>query len=507
MKLFNAMNNKYILLLTLVIIYSINSFSQSKKLIEADSYYNEFNYSEALKAYKKAFKKNESVYYISTRIADCYSRLGDSYQSIAWYEEATALPSADEDVFLRLSLEYRKVKEYEKSDHILEKYQKRKGLSIDDQSIEEENSIDYLMSDSKSYEVFHLNINTPYSDFGPMIYQDQLIFSSNMPVEDAINRSDVRNKKGFYKLYSAKRNSLVAFSKAKPFDKAFRTKYNDGPISFNTGATVSFITQNSEKEDGASHMHIYMKRKEDGEWPKKSIPIPIIQKGYSFMHASFSSEGDKMYFASDMPGGYGGTDIYVSHYHNGFLSPPINLGPNINTPANELFPFCNSNDVLFFTSEGHYGLGGLDIFYAYPDSEMFGKAKNIGYPINTSSDDFNLVIINGKNSGYFCSNRAGGKGDDDIYAFTHNKEFKNYKLAGKVIAAADRRPVLDAEVVVFTNDKLVKTIKTTLEGEFFFYVDSIDDCKVVVKHKNYEEETYEIDSSYLQDNFIIYLVK
>ena len=159
----------------------------------------------------------------------------------------------------------------------------------------------------------------------------------------------------------------------------------------------------------------------ENRWGDQLIEaVPFNDREYSVGHAALTADGQTLYFASDKPGGYGGVDIYKSvRDQSGNWAAPTNLGPSINTSGDEMFPFVSNDGTLYFSSNGHLGLGGLDVFSATAVStkEGWSAPENLGFPINTNSDDFGYIIDKENKNGYFVSNRAGGKGDDDIYKF------------------------------------------------------------------------------------------
>ena len=143
----------------------------------------------------------------------------------------------------------------------------------------------------------------------------------------------------------------------------------------------------------------------NGKWKRNSTPIPLHQNKFSIMHAFLTKDNVRLFFVSDMEGGYGGYDIYYSDYKDGFLSPPVNLGPKINTPENEMFPFVANDGTLYYASDEIRSMGGMDLFMAFPEGTGYSQSFNLGYPMNTSYDDFGIYYLDDGLSGYFVSNR------------------------------------------------------------------------------------------------------
>ena len=187
-------------------------------------------------------------------------------------------------------------------------------------------------------------------------------------------------------------------------------------------------------------------------------------------HPSLTKDGKTLYFASDKPGGYGGVDLYVSNREiGGTWGTPVNLGPKINTSGDDMFPYIADDGTLYFASNGHTGLGGLDVYSTTSIKTgnkltTWTEPENLGYPINTNSDDFGYIINKDNKNGYFVSNRAGGKGDDDIYSF----QKKGIILNGIVYDAASGLPIQDAQVVMKEEDVEKGKAKSAKEGDFSF---------------------------------------
>jgi len=248
------------------------------------------------------------------------------------------------------------------------------------------------------------------------------------------------------------------------------TKYHEGPLCFTKNEV--FFTRNNyslgslnKGKKGFSNLNIYYKTKgEENEWSSDK-EVSFINKDYSYCHPTFNTEGNVMYFSSDMPGGKGGMDIYSVTYENGKFGSPVNLGDKVNTEGDEVFGSFFKN-VLYFSSNGHAGLGGLDLFRSSTNGTVFMDAENLGYPANSSKDDFGLMAKLGDEGleGYFSSNRAEGYGEDDIYAW--KEAFRALQALGTVVDAKTGKPIANCEVVLKDeNGKEIK-LKTDSKGAF-----------------------------------------
>lgn len=287
-----------------------------------------------------------------------------------------------------------------------------------------------LLKDDGKYKIAHLNINTDAEDFGTTYYKNKIVFTSSRANFKMIKREDNWSKKPYLDIYVSEEDGSQ-LKKPEIFDRSLNGKMNDGPASFSSDGTFMAFTRNNyhdKSKDRIVELQIYFRSFKDGKW---TSPDPFVFNNieYSVGHPCLTSDGNIMYFTSDMPGGFGKADIYrVTKDENGAWGKPENLGENINTEGEETFPFFEGkNCILFFTSNGRYGLGGLDIFISAKEGSGFGSAVNAGYPLNTQYDDFSVVVNEKMSKGYFSSNRSGGNGSDDIYSFDILKDLKTGK--------------------------------------------------------------------------------
>jgi len=483
------MNKRYILLIIAVVLSLGNLFSQSKDLQKADKYFNQYNYSKALEKYFSLISENQNTYYSTIKIAECYSKLQQTNKAIEWYIKAIKFPDFDYHLYYSLAQELKKVNNYDAAHDYMQKYLELSGAKPREYDYPLNNYIRLLKEDSTRYEIYKLKINTQYSEFGPVIYEDNLIFSSNRPKRTWIKRDDVMTGQPFYSLYQSTVVSINELKEPKMFAGNLKSKLNVGPVCFNKEQNIMYITGNSLKnKKGGSVLDIYTTKKTKGKWSKNIERVPLQHPGYSIAHPSLSPDGKKLYFSSDMPGGYGGMDLYVCDNKNGFLSTPENLGPDINTPGNEVFPFIASDGRLYFASDGLQGIGGFDIFFVLPAEDSFSYPFNMGYPINTSADDFSLYLNDDKRTGYLTSNRSGRKDDDDIYAFRIMKQLNYCLLIGTIVDENTHKPINGVQIVIKNNNGLiVHKLTSDPNGGFSIYLKEDKDYSFTCRKKLYKQ--------------------
>lgn len=282
--------------------------------------------------------------------------------------------------------------------------------------------------------------------------------------------------------------------------KALNSKYHEGPVAFFKDGNKMLFTRNNylngkykTSKEGINKLKLYSAEWSGNDWGKLK-ELPFNSDEYSVGHPSLSKDDKLLYFVSDMPGGFGGTDIYVSKYENNNWSTPINLGPAVNSKGNEMFPFVDDEGNLYFSSDGHAGLGGLDMFYAkLIEGVMAKKPKNLGTPMNSTKDDFGIITDGERKSGFFSSNRRRGGADDDLFRFERNGPLNPCQdLIVNVIDAESKTPLANASIEVVSKDESnpeVKTIETDSDGNLRLCLDTEMDFMFRASNEGYLNNT------------------
>ncbi|MDR3706049.1 MAG: OmpA family protein [Paludibacteraceae bacterium] len=410
-------------------LFSLLAFSQSEKEKEADKYYREYSFDKAIDKYNEV--KELSV--------EGLRKLAESYHSINKFAEAKAIyakivndPLATTNDYYNYILLLKADGKYAETKKWYEKIKEKAPNDLRAKNFfDTEPKFQSMLKASNKYSISDLRINTQDQDFGPAFYKDKIAFTSSRKEFKLFQKNYNWNKKPFLDIYVADQSANHELENINYWNKKISEKWHQGPICFAENGTFAAFTRNDVADgvpaDGIVRLQLFFSRFENGEW---TDPEPFYLNNpasYSVGHPSLSKDGNTLYFVSDMPGGYGGSDIYVVTKESGNSSwgKPVNLGNKINTEANELFPFYeDKSGLLFFSSNGLNGLGGLDVYVATKTPRGFENIQNVGAPINTPYDDFAYIIAENFKYGYFSSNRPEGKGDDDIYAFTYTGEFK-----------------------------------------------------------------------------------
>ena len=400
------------------ICFSVNAQEKSRKEIKGDKYAFRYAYDDAIKSYTQA---KQLTFEGQRRLAESYHKMGQNIQSEDIYSklvnsQGQIIPEDYYNYAMVLKINGK----YNESNKSMDKFAELKpnDLRAKDYSLNR-NDFDNLMKDNGKFKIDYQNINTNADDFSSCYYKNGIVFASSR-TSKMFPRKYSWNGKPFCDMYFSE---VVNGQMKSPenFSKKLNGKLHDGPASFNKDGTFIAFTRNNyhdKSKDKIVELQIWFSTYKDGKWLKPE-PFTYNNSEYSVGQPCLTADGNTMYFTSDMPGGFGGADIYKSNKNNiGQWSKPENMGDKINTEGDEMYPFfVEHNQTLLFSSNGRFGLGGLDIFISAFNGIGFDRAYNAGTPLNTQSDDFAAIVNDSMSKGYFSSNRTGGSGGDDIYSF------------------------------------------------------------------------------------------
>jgi len=469
---------KFILLATLLAFGSMTA--QDKKTKKAKTDFNSYAYAEAIDAYEALVEKGYTSEEIFMNLGDAQYQKADYVSAAHWYGKLLELEdlTVDAEYFYKYAQTLKSTEKYKKSDQWMRKFSLAKAN--DSRAIKFAQNGDYLekiRENSGRYDIKNLSINSTASDFAPSFNGNQLVFSTARDTGRVLRGIHKWNNKPFSNLYTAIRSENGEYTNAVRLSKKLNKKTHETSAAFTKdGSMVYFSRNNSENgkfardKQGVSRIKVYRASLKSGEWTDV-IELPFNSDDYSVAHPTLSPDETKLYFASDMPGTYGNSDIFVVDINSdGSFGTPKNLGNKINTESRETFPFLTSDNVLYFASDGHPGLGGLDVFATKLQDPNNRYIVNVGEPVNSKQDDFSFIIDWKSKKGFFASNRVGGLGSDDIYGFTEIKEIDldcNTMIEGTVKDQETRRVLSDASISLVNSDgDTIGTTTSSADGSF-----------------------------------------
>ncbi len=462
-------------LLVAAIFMTCSLSAQSAKVDRAKQYMKDLNYTGAIELLSQVVAKGDNDD-AKIALAECYRKINDSENAEFLYSQVVRLQTAQPIHFLYYG---EMLQRNGKCDLAREWFKKfAEAVPEDVRGQYQNRACDYekelKTKGNGVYDISHTAFNSNLDDFGATFYKDDkrgqgIIFASERDKGVAVKRSHNWTGNPFLDLYFVPTKgcgTTVETGKPEKFSSDINSKYHDAVVTFNKDQSQIFFTRNNlskgkigHDDQGIVRLKIYTDKRSGSGW-KGEESLPFNSDEYSCAHPSLNAEGNKLYFASDMPGGFGGMDLYVSELENGRWGPAMNLGPTVNTEGNELFPFIHKSGRLYFASDGQLGLGGLDIYSVDPkDGGQWTAPDNVGAPINSKDDDFGLTLSDDGTCGFFSSDRQGGAGRDDIYSFT--KKATPVKVF--VFDELTKEPIEGAEV---TSDSCMKrTLKTGKDGK------------------------------------------
>ncbi len=419
----------------MLLVIAVKSFGQSKKV--ADRYFDEFSYLQSAELYKALVeKKGDSSKHVLSRLAESYYNNAETEEAEVWYKKlASSYKDGLEDKHLfKYAQVLRSNGKYRKSDSIFLTLTSSDKNNRKEELKKENYLLDYANKEVR-IGVRNLAINTPFSDFGGFLLNGKSYYTSATPKGGKKERIYKWNNQPFLNIYKADeeikileknvKDTVLALVNHRLIDVPITSEFHEStPVFTKDGKTIYFTRNNvngkkaRKDKKNTSNLKIYKASLVNGYWVNVK-ELPFNGEDFSVGHPALSPDEKTLYFVSNMPGGFGGTDIYkVAIQGKNIYGTPINLGKSINTSDKEMFPFVGEDNTLYFSSNGYLGLGLLDIFQSKINKDStYSSAKNLGHPFNSKRDDFSFYINEDGKRGFFSSNRKGGKGDDDIYSF------------------------------------------------------------------------------------------
>ena len=491
-------------ILTLLIITLIsfsNLVAQNNSTKKADRLFDRFEFVKAAEEYLKLANDEANDYYVISRLADSYYNIFDTKNAEKWFEKI--VEENNIEIIYKYTQMLKANGKYKESNIWMTKFSEMKPY--DSRAVAFRNTpnyIDKIVEKGKKFNIQNLSINSEYSDFGSTMFNNKLYFiSSEEP--GFLEKPYSWSNEGFLNIYSSYINENGSYLERVEFDD-LNSKYHEGVITFMADGNTAYFTRESyfekeyEKSEDSktkySQLYIYRASKQNGKWSSIES-LKINDQNYSNKNPMIGPKGEYLYFSSNMPGGYGQYDIYKAKINeDGSIGDPLNLGQKINTEGQEGFPFMSEDKIIYFSSDGHLGLGGLDVFYSKNIDAKWSNVRNVGIPVNSGADDF-AFMING-DDGYISSNRPGGVGKDDIYAIKKIMPLCDILFTTNIIDSKTKESISSATTSISDNTGIIDNTKITSEkGLAEFMLECEDEIQLMVSKTGYESKMLDLKFS------------
>jgi len=494
-------------------------FAQPEKELEkANEMYKNFSYVDAIKIYERIAQKGFVNQEMLQSLGNAYYYNAEYKKALPWYEQLfqEGKYKVKPEYYYRYAQTLKSVGDYTQSDKMMAKFVELTNANDTRAALFEENK-DYqtvIKNNSGRFQLNNASINTENSEYGTALYGDKIVFAGATDARKAKRGVSQWTGESFYDLYEAEHFDQKLGSR-KPFSSSINTQFNEStPVFTKDGNTMYFTRNNyvnrklgSDIENTILLKILRATKDKNGNWGD-IVEVPFNSDQYNVAHPALSPDEKYLYFASDMPGSFGNSDIFrVEILGDNQYGTPENLGNIINTAGRESFPYISKDNVLYYSSDGIPGLGGLDIFAVKFNADgSTSKPVNIGMPGNSADDDFCFVFNSDSKIGFLTSNRPGGKGKDDIYSFHEDKPLlfscqKNIK--GIVKDAKTKAIIANAKVIL--SDKVMKEVgkdQSKTDGTFTFEKVNCNDSHYYLRGEKEKYETAEVNVTVGKDEVV-----
>ncbi len=487
-------NFKIVVFITLM--SSLCLTAQNNDTKKADKQFSRFEFVKAANSYDKLIESGKGNTYVYKQLANCYYNIFKTIEAEKWYAKALE-NSEDPEAIYRYAQMLKANGKYDASNQQMNRFASMRPS--DNRAMAYKDNPNYLpklLKQGKKFNIQNLDINSEQSDFGGTLHGSKLYITSG---RNSKRKNYGWNQEPFLDIYMAFRNEDGSYMAATLMNEDINTRFHEGLVSFSPDGTTMYFSRESyfekdfEKDSITktrySQLYLFKATKLGEDWDTVES-LSVNSKNYSVKNPSVSPDGKTLYFSSNMPGGYGNFDIYKANINSdGSIGNRINLGQKINTEGQEMFPYISSNNTLYFSSNSHLGLGGLDVFYTKEIDGKIAPIRNVGIPINSNADDFAFSINEETEEGFVSSNRNGGKGSDDIYAFKKLQPLCDVLISSTVLDDQTLKPINGATVTLIDAEGHKLSSKATNnEGNAQFIIECEKDAELIVTIEGYDSK-------------------
>lgn len=478
------------------------AFSQKGKVAAGDKKYEQYAYIDAIEIYEQVAKKGYKSVELFEKLGNSYYFNSDFEKAAIWYTELFNLKEeVQPEYYYRYAQSLKSIGNYDRANEMMTLFSQKSTNDLRGKLYaSNHNYLDKIKENSGRFNIKNAGLNSEQSDYGGAFFGDELVFTTARDTGGPFVRKMKWSNQAFSNLYASKAKVDGTMAKPEKFTNILNSKYNEASAVFTKDQKTMFFTRNNytdgkkgRSKDRRTLLKLYRASFDEIEWVDVE-ELDFNSDQFSCAHPALSPNDRVLYFASDMPGGFGQSDIYkIKVYTDGTFSKPENLGSAINTEGKETFPFVSDDNELYFSSDGHPGLGGLDVFVSkVNDDESLGEIMNLGEPLNSGNDDFAFMIDSKSRNGFFSSDRPGGIGSDDIYRFTETRKITcEQVLEGYVVDEESGDFLGNSQVILLdSNFNIIKEMYASELGFYKFNV--LCDKQYYIKASKLKHETKEV---------------
>lgn len=495
---------KILQLFILATLISSATFAQSNATKKADKHFAKFQFVDAIEAYNKLVDKGAGDAYVYSRLAEANYNIFSTVEAEKWYAKAIETGNTEPETLWKYSEMLKANGKYALSNTQMNKFASMRPA--DERAVLYKDNPDYLakiLDKGKKFNTQSLELNSANADFGGTLQDGKLYITSS---RNGSRKNYGWNEEPFLDIYEYTLLEDGTYQGETLLNKEINTKYHEGIVSFTPNGKTMFFSresffENIYEKDSLSNtkysvLHLFKANKGSDGFSQIEA-LPLNSPNYSIKNPTISQDGSMIYFASDMPGGFGKFDIYKATLNaNGEVGTPVNLGQKVNTEGQEMFPYISSNNTLYFSSTGHLGLGGMDVFYTKEIDGKVAPIRNVGIPINSNGDDFAFHINEDSGEGFVSSNREGGKGSDDIYAIKKLQPLCDVLIVATVLDQKTGGPLAGAMTsLVDANGNTLASKPANAEGQVEYIVECETDTELQVTMDGYQSNKVAIAGS------------
>ncbi len=474
--------NKSIILFSIISLFALKSVAQSASIKSANKLYSSKLYVQAIPKYESVLRKDSANADVLTNLGDCYRLTNNNRGQLICYGKLVKTGKAEDIHKLYYGQALMEAGKYDDAKKYMEEYKgDKRGEAI--------TNLQKFSKNADAYALKEFMHNSAFDDFSAFTFMnDKIIFTSNRTKSTWISRRHGWTGNSYCHMYMTEKNEFGEYETPAMFIAEYAPKYNDGPFCASKDGTNIFFTRNStsKKEqsiDGSQKLKI-MQATIINENLQSMMILKFNSNEYNCAHPAISADGKTLYFSSDMGGGQGGMDLYYCKKDGGGAwGSPINLGEKVNTKGNELFPSITDDNILYFASNGHEGLGGLDVYETKIKDDKPSKVYNMGKPVNSEHDDFAYNLNSDGKKGYLSSNRKNGGMNDDIYNVDVLRKVSRGKTVNFIIKDKNTQELLPLTTIKLNADSFM----TNEKGEFQTVLEEDINYALLIKKEKYFE--------------------